>query len=60
MNLSVRDWSPLVLRVSVLIVVVSEAPALGGPGEYEEHDGPDDEEDQNSQHDPNLILIIIN
>ena len=49
-NLSVRDRSPLVLWVSVLKVVVSEAPSLGGPGEYEQHHGPDNEEDQHAEH----------
>ena len=54
-----RDWPPLVLGVAVLIVVISEAPPLGGPGEYEQHDGTDDEEDQHAQHYPNCGYRVI-
>ena len=45
-----RDWSPLVLRVAVLIVIVSEAPALSGLGEYQKHHGAHYEQDQDSEH----------
>ena len=49
--------NPLVLGSSVLVVIIGEAPSLGGLGEDEQHRGNNDHEDQDSQHNTNYSKL---
>ena len=52
-NLIMGGRNPLVLGSTILVVIIGEAPSLGGLGEDEQHRGNNDHEDQDSQHNTN-------